>query len=51
MQWLERIREWWRLLRDSREKAKRRQIREGEKMAGFLDRNREADREQDAGLS
>jgi len=42
MLWLQRIRELWRGFRDPVERAKRKQLKESQKMAKFLDQNRQA---------
>jgi hypothetical protein len=43
MLWLQRIKQWWRVFRDPAEKAKRKQFKRSQKMAKFLEKNRESE--------
>ena len=43
MLWLQRIEQWWRVIRDPAEKAKRKQFKRSQRMAKFLEKNRESE--------
>jgi hypothetical protein len=42
MQFFERLRKWWKLLRDPADKARRAEQKKAEEMARRLDRNQQA---------
>lgn len=47
MLWLWRVKEWWRILHDPIEKAKRKQFKRSQRMADFLEKNRRSEGDPD----